>query len=164
MVRCFLINTPLDPSRLPIRRIHRPTLLETRSQRGMGMNSVRIRGREPLRSASRLRGCIPIPLSWGPSHKVVAGPSCGPLCFQDPSNPAPGSFLGRHIVGIGPRQASIALGLPCLTAAFPDGRVGRICRRRSWHDMAQRSRNGPGKLTGIPPCWRPACTGINNID
>jgi len=34
-VRHFLINTPLDPSRLPMRRFHRPTLLETRSQRGL---------------------------------------------------------------------------------------------------------------------------------
>jgi hypothetical protein len=129
-VRRFLINTPLDPSRLPIRRFHHPTLLETRSRRGLVVNSVRIRGREPLRSASRLLGFTIKTRFWDPGHKVVAGPSRGPLCFQDPRRPAPGSFLGRHIVGIDPHQVSIALGLLCLTAAFPEGREGRVCRHR----------------------------------
>jgi hypothetical protein len=91
---------------------------------------VRIRGREPLRSASRLLGFTVNFRFWDPGHKVVAGPSRGPLCFQDPGSHAPGSFLGRHIVGIDPHQASIALGFLSLTAAFPEGRSGCVCRRR----------------------------------
>lgn len=127
--RRLLINTPLNPTWLSIRRLHRPTLLETRSQRGLVVNSVRIRGREPLRSASRLLGFTINLRFWGPGHKAVAGPSCGPLCFQDPRSPAPGSFLGRHIVGIDPHQVPSTLGLLHLTAAFPEGRRGCVCRR-----------------------------------
>ena len=56
MVHRFLINSPLDPIRLPIRGIHRPILLETWSRQRLVVNALRIRGREPLRSASRLLG------------------------------------------------------------------------------------------------------------
>jgi hypothetical protein len=129
-VRPFLINTPLDPTRLSIRRLHRPTLLETRSRRGLVVNSMRIRGREPLRSASRLFGYAIETCIWDPGHRVVAGPSRRPLCFQDPGSPAPGSFLGRCIVGIDAHQVPIALVLLYLTAAFPEGRRGCVCRRR----------------------------------
>jgi hypothetical protein len=90
---------------------------------------VRIRGREPLRSASRLLGFTINFLNWDPGHKVVAGPGRGPLCFQDPRSPAPGSFLRRYIVDIASHHVSIALGLLCLTAAFPEGRGGCVCRR-----------------------------------
>jgi hypothetical protein len=56
MVHRFLINTPLDPSQLPIRGLHRPTLPESWSRQGLVVNALRTRGREPLRSASRLLG------------------------------------------------------------------------------------------------------------
>jgi hypothetical protein len=126
----LLINTPLDPTRLPMRRFHRPTLLETRSRRGLVVKSVRTRGCEPLRSASRHLGFIINSLFWDPGHSVVGGPSHGPFCFQDPRSRTPGSFLGRHVVGIDPHQAPIALGLFCLKAAFSEGRGACVsCRR-----------------------------------
>jgi hypothetical protein len=129
-VHRFLTNTPLDPSRRPVRRFHRPTLLETRSQQGLVVKSVRIRGREPLRSASRLLGFIIILCNWDPGHKVVAGPIRGPLYFPDPRSRAPGSFQGQRIVGIDSHLASIALGLLRLTGAFPEGRGGCVSRHR----------------------------------
>ena len=81
MVSRFLINTPLNRYWLLMRRLHHPTLLETRSRQGLGMNSVRISGREPLHSAPCLRCmyCIFIPRDWGPGHTVVAGPGRGPF-------------------------------------------------------------------------------------
>jgi hypothetical protein len=69
---------------------------------------VRIRDREPLRSASPLLGFTMNARFWDPGPKVVAGPSRGPLCFQDSGSPALGSFLGRHIVSIEPYPAFIA--------------------------------------------------------
>jgi hypothetical protein len=129
-VHRFLINSPLDPSRHPVRRFYRPTLLETRSRQGLVVNSMRTRGREPLRSASRLLGFAIILCYWDPGHKVVAGPIRGPLCFPDPGSRTPGSFQGRHMVGIDSHQVSIALGLLHLTGAFPEGRGRCVSRRR----------------------------------
>src|SRR6266852_5426314 len=56
---CFLINAPLDPSRLPIRSAHHPTRLETWSRQGLVTIALCTRGREPLRrSASRRLGFV----------------------------------------------------------------------------------------------------------
>ena len=44
MVHRFLIDTPLNPSRLPIRGVHHPTLVETWSQHGLVVNTLRTRG------------------------------------------------------------------------------------------------------------------------
>ena len=109
MVHFFLFNTPLYPSRLPIRGVYRPTLLETWSRQGLVVNALRTRGREPLRSASRLLGFISNSCFEDPSHRLVAGPSCGPRCLRVPLGrfTAPGSFEGRHHVG-GSRRVSNA--------------------------------------------------------
>jgi hypothetical protein len=124
-VRRVLTNTTLDPSRIPMRRIHRTTLLEARSRCGLVVKSMRNRGREPLRSASRLLGFAINLINWDPGHKVVAGPSCGPLCIQDPRSLAPCSFLGRHS---DPHLG--AFGFLCLAVPFPEGRGGYVCRGR----------------------------------
>jgi hypothetical protein len=110
VVHRFLINAPLDPSQLPIRSFHRPTLLETWSRQGLVVNALRTRGREPLRSASRLLGFTTNLCFGDPGRRLAAGPSCGPRCLQDPLRcfTAPDSFWGRHLVGIGPRRALVA--------------------------------------------------------
>ena len=51
-----LLHTPLNPNQLSVRSLFPPPLLETRSLQGSMVNSLRARGREPLRSASRLLG------------------------------------------------------------------------------------------------------------
>src|SRR5260370_31892043 len=89
MVLSFLINTPLDPSWLPIRSIYRPILLETRSRQELVVNSLQTRGREPLRSASRLLGFTIDSCVWDPGHRLVASPSCGPLCLLLVPPPSP---------------------------------------------------------------------------
>ena len=146
MVHHFLINTPLDPSRLPIRGIHRPTLLETWSRQGLVVNALRTRGREPLRSASRLLGFTIYCCFGNPGRRLAAGLGCGPRCLWDTlsCSTAPGSFGGQHLVGVGPRRASITLGLLYLAAAFPEGHGGGKCRRHVRRDVAWHSRNGPG--------------------
>ncbi len=54
MVRCFLTDTPFDPRRLPMRRSHRPTLLETWSPQGLMVNTMCTRsGASPLRVMGR---------------------------------------------------------------------------------------------------------------
>ena len=129
-VRPFVTNTPLNPGWLPIRGFYRAALLETRSQRGLVVKSVRNRGREPLRSASRLLGFINNLRILGSWPQGCGGPGHGPLCFLDPRSLAPDSFLGRHIVGIDPHQAPIAFWLLCLKAMFPKGRCGCVNRCR----------------------------------
>ena len=62
-----LLHTPLDTSQLSIRGSHLPALSSTRSRQRLVVNARRVRGREPLRSASRLLGLFPDPLllrSW----------------------------------------------------------------------------------------------------
>ena len=165
MVHRFLLNTPLDPSWVPIRDIHRPTLLETWSRQGLVVNALRTRGCEPLRSASRLLG-FTINLCIGdPSRRLVASPSCGPRCLRDPLNgfAAPGSFGGRHFVGMRPRRASNAQRLLCLAAAFPEGCGGDKHLRRIQCDITWCSGDGPRKPTGIPRYWRSAGTGISIV-
>ena len=125
MVHRFLFNTPLDRSWLPIRGVYRATLLETWSRQGLVVNALRTRGREPLRSASRLHG-FTIDLCFGdPSRRLVAGPSCEPRCLRDPLGcfPAPGSFGGWHPVG-GPSRVPNTYRLLFLAVAFPEGRSG----------------------------------------
>jgi hypothetical protein len=128
MVHRSLINAPLDPTRLPIRGLHRPILLETWSRQGLVVNALRTRGREPLRSASRLLGFTANTLFGDPGHRLAAGPSHGPRCLRDPlcCSTAPGSFGGRHLVCVG-RRVSIAQRLFCLVATFPEDRAGGKC-------------------------------------
>jgi len=124
MMCCFLINTPLDPSQLPIRSVQHPTLLETWSRQGLVVNALRTRCREPLRSVSHHLGFainshlgILATGSWWVRSRS--------RCLQDPlgCSTAPGSLLGRNFVGTCPHQASITLRL---TSAFPEGHSGRM--------------------------------------
>ncbi len=154
MVRRFLTNTPLYPSRLPMRRFHRSTLLETWSRQGLMVNAMRTRGREPLRSASRLLGFIVNICFWDPSHRLVANPGCGPLRLcQDPiSYPAtPGPFRRRHLVGIDLHRAPVAVRNLRLAVVFAAG-----------HEGGCRSGGGPGHFAGNPLHWVSADTGISN--
>ena len=71
MMRCFPIDTPLDPSSLPIRSVHHPIPLGTSSWKGLAANALRTRDRKPLRSTSRRLGLlfvfvlgIPATSSW----------------------------------------------------------------------------------------------------
>jgi hypothetical protein len=82
------LYTPLDPNQLSVRSFYRISLLETRSQQGSRVNSPRVRGREPLRSASRLLGFIIDLCFWDPGHRLVAGPSPRLRYLQDPLCPA----------------------------------------------------------------------------
>jgi hypothetical protein len=83
VMRCFLINTPLVPSRLRIRSVHHPIPLETWSRQGLVVNALRTWGREPLRSASRRLGFIVDSLFGNPGHRLMVGPSSGSRCLQD---------------------------------------------------------------------------------
>src|SRR6266478_6435647 len=154
MVRRFLSNTPLYPSRLPMRRSHRPTLLETWSPQGLMVNAMRTRGREPLRAASRLFGFSINLCFWDPSHRLVASPSCGLLgLFQDPFNypTAPISFWRWHLINIDPHRAPVTLRHLCLTLPFTESH-GRGCHGRS----------GPGYFAGTPLYQISTDTGISN--
>ena len=122
------------PCRLSIRGVHHPTLLETWSQQGLVVNALRTRGREPLRSVSRLLGFMTDSYIGDPSRRLVAGPNCGPRCLRDPLGcfTTPGSFGGWHHVG-GPYQVSNAWRLLCLAVALTEDRGGyptllEICR------------------------------------
>jgi hypothetical protein len=130
MTRCFLINTPLVPSRLPIRSVHHPSPRGTWSRQGLMVNSLRTRGREPLCSASRRLG-FPIDLLYGnPGHQLVVGPGSGLRSLQDSlgCSAGPGSLLGRNFVGMCPNQAPIVLRRRSLTVTFPEGHHGCECR------------------------------------
>jgi hypothetical protein len=81
MMRCFLIKTHLDPSRLPIRSVHHPALLEIWSRQGLVVNALRTRGREPLRSASRRLGFTVQSLVGNPGRRLVL-PSGSPWLFR----------------------------------------------------------------------------------
>ena len=98
VVHRFLINTPLNVTWLPICRFHFPTLLETRSQQGLGMYSVRIWRREPLRSASRLLGAFPFCCSGILATRLWRVVDVDLRSFRIPENLS-GSFLAWHIVG-----------------------------------------------------------------
>ena len=124
----FLTNPPLDPSRLPMHRFHRPTLLETWSQQGLMVNSMCTRGRKPLRSTPHLLGFTIDLCFWDPSYRLVVSPSCGLLRLcQDPIvYPAtPSHFRRGHLVGIDPPPwAPIAMRHLCLVVAFAEGHGG----------------------------------------
>ena len=77
VVNQFLHTHPQPKSAL------RPLLLETRSQQGSMVNSLRVRGREPLRSVSRFLGFVIDLWIWDPGHRLEAGPGRGPCCPQD---------------------------------------------------------------------------------
>ena len=128
MMRCFLINTFLDPSQLPIRSFHDPTPLEAWSQQGLMADALRTRGREPLRSASRRLGCAIHLFLGSPGHQLVVGPGSGSRCLQNSHgcSAGPNSLLGRNFMSMCPHQ--IALRLLYLTVAFPEGHSGCECR------------------------------------
>ena len=154
MVHRFLTNAPLYPSRLPMRRFHRPTLLETWSRKGLMVNAMRTRGREPLRSASRLLGSAINLCFWDPGHRLGASPSCGllRLCQEPFSYPtAPSSFWRRHLVCISVHRAPVAARNFCLAVAFTEGPGGEC-----------RSGGGPGHFAGNPLHRISADTSISN--
>ena len=145
-----LLHTPLNPNQLSVHSLFPPPLLGTWSLQGSMVNSLRVRGREPLRSASRLLG-FTIDLFWDPGHRLVAGPSRGPRCLQDPfCLAAPASFLGRHLMVVDRGPDALRL----LPAAFTKGQYRRGCRRCC--------RSGPGKLADIPLQRRSAGTSISD--
>ena len=153
-VRHFL-HTPLYPDQLSVRSFFRPPLLETWPQQGSMVKSVRIRGREPLRSASCLLGSTIDTCFWDPGNRLVADPRCGPRCLQDPIwLVAPDSFLGRHPVAIDYHRGPVAMRL--IAAAFCWGSCG--CGYR-W-----RSRDGPGYFVGSQPRWISASIGLARLD
>jgi hypothetical protein len=154
MLYHFLIHTPLDPSRLSIHSVYPPTLLETWSQQGLVGNSLCNRGREPLRSASRLLGFLISFCPWDPGRRFVASPSCGPRCLcPDPIRcpTTPGLFSGWHFLGSNPHRAPFAVRCLYLAVALAEGH-GRGCRR-----------SGPGLVVGSPLRWIPAGTSIINV-
>jgi hypothetical protein len=146
-----LLHTPLNPNQLSVHSLFPPPLLETRSLQGSMVNSLHVRGREPLRSASRLLGFTVDHFVWDPGHRLVAGPSCGPLCLQGPfCLAAPASFLRRHLMVVNRGPDALRL----IPAAFTKGQHRRGCRRCC--------RSGPGKLADIPLQRRSAGTGISD--
>ena len=89
----FYFYTPLNQSWLSLRRFNHPSLLETWFLQGSMVNLLRIRGREPLRSAPRLLGFTSETCYGDPGHRVVA--RCG--CRWDPVYfAAPGPLLRWH--------------------------------------------------------------------
>jgi hypothetical protein len=145
-----LLHTPLNPNQLTVHSLFPPPLLETWSLQGSMVNSLRVLGREPLRSASRLLG-FTIDHFWDPGHRLVAGPSRGPRCFQDHFCLAtPASFLGRHLMVVDRGPDALRL----LPTAFTKGQHRRGCRRCC--------RSGPGKLADIPLQRRSAGTSISD--
>jgi hypothetical protein len=112
------------------------------------VKSLRICGREPLRSAHRLFGFIIVSCFWDPSHRLVTRPSREPRCLQDPiCLAAPDSFLWRHH-----HRDPVAMRL--ITATFARGRGGGcLCC----------SRDGPGHFVGSPPHWISASTGLETL-
>ena len=95
----FLHPTPLNPNQLSVHNLFLSPLLETWSLQGSTVNSLCVRGRGHLRSSSRLLGFTVDLLFWDPGHRLVAGPSSGLRCLQDPlCLAAPASFLGPPLV------------------------------------------------------------------
>jgi hypothetical protein len=112
------------------------------------VNSLRVWGREPLRSASRLLGFTIDALYWDPGHRLVAGSIRGPRCLQDPfCVVAPASFLGR-VADRGPDA------LRLFPTAFSKGHHRRGCCRCC--------RSRPGNLADVPPHWGSANTSISD--
>ena len=120
------------------------------------VHSLRTQGREPLCSAPCLLGFAVFLLIWDPGLMRVAGPSHGPCCLQVPiSLPTPDSFVGRDLVVVGHRQASITLGLCRIAAAFPKGQNGS----RGWGSID--AGNGPDGFSRTPPRWTSEGVGIS---
>jgi hypothetical protein len=132
MMRCSLINTPLNPSRLtrlPIRGVHHPILVETWCQQGLVANALHTRGHEHLRSVSchlAILGLLSILVwqSWPPARSA-ADRVAFRIALVVP--PPLARFWGPTLWGMYPHQAAIALRLLCLTVAFPEGHNGCEC-------------------------------------
>ena len=147
----FLHPTPLDPNQLFVRSLSRPPLLETWSLQGSTVKYLRVRGREPLRSACRLLGFTVDVLYWDPGHRLVAGPSRGLRCLQDPFCLAtPALFLGPHLVmvDLGPEA------LRLFPTAFTKGQDRRRCNRCF--------RSGTEDVADIQLHWGSANTSISD--
>jgi hypothetical protein len=86
VVRRFLLHSLLDPREVvSLRSGQCPTLLGIWSRQGMMVHSLRIRGREPLRSTPCLLGCIVVLYCWDPGLRPAVGPNHGLRCLQDPA-------------------------------------------------------------------------------
>ena len=117
------------------------------------VKSLRIWGREPLRSAHRLFGFTINHLFRDPGRRLVAGPSRRPHSLQSPICLAtPDSFWGRHITTVHHHRDPVAMRL--ITAAFSKGRGGGC-------SSLWRGRDGPGHFVGTPPHW--ISTGIRLV-
>ena len=144
VVRCSLFHTPLHHTPLNtvlpfIRSFDRPPLLEVWSQQGSVVKSLRIWGREPLRSASHLLGFHLDLCFWDPGDSLVAGPSYGPRCRDPICLVVPDSLLGRHWIVYCSRDL---VALKLIAPAFKWARDRLGCH---W-----RSRDRPGNFTGAP--------------
>ena len=145
-------HTPLDPSWLSFRSFYRPPLLDAWSRQRLLVYSLRVRGREPLRSASRLLGFTYNSLFWDPGHRFVAGPRHGPRCPQDPIRRlVPDSFLGRHRILDCPSDLVAEKFIP---TTFPEGRNARRRHRCGG--------SGYGESTGAPLRRKSADTSVSD--
>jgi hypothetical protein len=150
-----------------------PALLETWSRQGLVVNSLRIQGRESLRSAPAALGLSSTTVlgilatgSWwvlAADRAAFAIPLLVPLdqarfCGGTPCQWV--CFSTTRLV-----HASVSLRLLCLAVAFPEGHDGCECRCHIhiWHDVAWYSRDGSGKLTGIPTRLRSVGTTMGNV-
>ena len=144
VVNQFLYTHPQPKSAL------RPLLLETRSQQGSMVKSLRVWGREPLRSASRLLGFVIDLCIWDPGYRLVAGPGRGWCCPQDLfCLAAPASFLGLHLMVVDRGPYALRL----IPAAFTKGQHWRGCRRccRSGQDHSSGNLQAPVLMTLVAP-------------
>jgi hypothetical protein len=129
MMRCSLINTPLDPSRLtrlPIRGVHHPILVETWCQQGLVVNALHTRGREHLRSVSCHLAILGLLSILVLAILATSPVRSGSRCLGSPWLSL-ARFWGATLWGMYPHQATIALRLLCLTVAFPEGHNGCEC-------------------------------------
>jgi hypothetical protein len=132
VVRRFLLHSLLDPREVvSLRSGQCPTLLGIWSRQGMMVHSLRIRGREPLRSTPCLLGCIVVLYCWDPGLRPAVGPNHGLRCLQDPATCLPpNSLVGWPLAVLSHHLSYVAIGLLRIAAAFPMGDVGH--RYRSW--------------------------------
>src|SRR6266576_755854 len=121
VVRCFLLHSLLDRREMLSLCIGwHPTLLGTRPRRGMVVHSLRMRGRESLRSAPCLLGCIIVRYCWDPGLRPAAGPNHGLRSLRDPTTCLPPNLLvGRRLVVLSHHR---------IAAAFRMGDVRHRCR------------------------------------
>ena len=120
--RCLC--TPLNPRLSFLRNRSHRLLQETWPLQESMVNSLRIRRREPLRSASHSLG-FTMEIYQGPSGRLLMGPIRRPSCFRDPefcdhSSLAP--LIWAYFVVVPPLRASVMDGVVCFMMSFAEDR------------------------------------------